>query len=343
MKRESNIELLRIVAMFMILGLHANYYAIGVPGTHETSILPLQSFTRFLLENICIVGVNVFVLISGWFGINYKSKGLCNFLFQCLFFSIAIYVPFAIYNSVPTDRVNIMSAFLLYKNAYWFVWAYLVLYIFAPVLNSFITSSGKNTVKRVLVLFFLIQTICSFFTGTGFFQTGYNPLSFFCLYLLARYFRLHRNNNGKHRYLGIYLLCTLSNTLIYFISDYSGHKNGSLLAIITSYTNPLNIVGALSLLLFFTKFKLQSKCINWLASSCFSVYLLHMHFCISSHYAEYAREIFENFSGITYFVIILTYISSVFFASVIIDKGRIAVFNHIWNKYEKHKCRNDHP
>ena len=50
-----------------------------------------------------------------------------------------------------------------------------------------------------------------------------------------------------------------------------------------------------------------------------------------------------NFSGITYFVIILTYISSVFFASVIIDKGRIAVFNHIWNKYEKHKCRNDHP
>ena len=92
--RNSNIELLRIIAMVMILGLHVNYLAIGKPSSQDIATSPLQSFLRMFAEYVCIVGVNVFVLISGWFGINYKLKGLCNFLFQSLFFSLIIFTLF---------------------------------------------------------------------------------------------------------------------------------------------------------------------------------------------------------------------------------------------------------
>ena len=111
--RNSNIELLRIIAMVMILGLHVNFLAIKIPSTQDITSSPLQSFIRLFAEYACIVGVNIFVLISGWFGINYKTKGLCNFLFQSLFFSLMIFLVFALTGNIEINRLNIMSSFLL--------------------------------------------------------------------------------------------------------------------------------------------------------------------------------------------------------------------------------------
>lgn len=337
MNRQSNIELLRIIAMFMILGLHVNFLALDKPYAEEILSTPMQSFMRILCENFCIVGVNVFVLISGWFGIHFKTKGICSFIFQCLFFSLIVFIAFAATGQVEINRINIMSAFLLYKNAYWFVWAYLFLYILAPVLNGFIDNANRGTVKRVIILFFAIQTITFIFTSTGFTKAGYSPLSFIGLYLLARYYRLHQQNNCKYIYLGIYLLCTLCNTLIYFIPAYMGHNNETILSISNAYTNPLNIIGALSLLLFFTKIDIKSRFINWVASSCFAVYLFHMHFCISGHYLKFAKDIYENFSGVTYLAVIIGFMIIVFAIAVLIDKARIPLFNYIWNSFDKLK------
>lgn len=337
MNRQSNIELLRIIAMFMILGLHVNFIAIGVPEIQVISNMPLQGFARLFTENMCIVGVNVFVLISGWFGIHFKTKGICSFIFQCLFFSLIVFIAFAATGQVEINRINIMSAFLLYKNAYWFVWAYLFLYILAPVLNGFIDNANRGTVKRVIILFYAIQTITFIFTNTGFTKAGYSPLSFIGLYLLARYYRLHKQNNCKYIYLGIYLLCALCNTLIYFIPAYLGQENNTIFSISISYTNPLNIIGALSLLLFFTKIDIKSRFINWVASSCFAVYLFHMHFCISGHYLKFAKDIYENFSGVTYLAVIIGFMIIVFAIAVLIDKARIPLFNYIWNSFDKLK------
>ena len=337
--RNSNIELLRIIAMVMILGLHVNFPAIGGPSTQDITSSPFQSFIRLFAEYICIVGVNVYVLISGWFGINYKPKGIVQFLFQSLFFSLIIFIPFAIAGKVEINRLNIMSSFLLYKNAYWFVWAYLVLYIMAPMLNAFTEKSDKHTLKQFLVLFFIIQTIASIFTNNGFYKAGYDPLSFIGLYLLARYFKLYKENSGKYFYLFIFALCSLLNTLACFMPPFWGISNGLMISITWMYTNPLIIIGALCLLLFFTKLEFKSKAINYVATSCFAVYLLHMHFCISDYYLNTAKELYERFSGITYFATIIVLFVAVFIASIILDRIRIVCFNYLWNKYETRKLQ----
>ena len=339
MNRQSNIELLRIIAMFMILGLHVNFIAIGVPEIQVISNMPLQGFARLFTENMCIVGVNVFVIISGWFGIHFETKGICSFIFQCLFFSLIVFIAFAATGQVEINRINIMSAFLLYKNAYWFVWAYLFLYILAPVLNGFIDNANRGTVKRVIILFFAIQTITFIFTKTDFSKDGYSPLSFIGLYLLARYFRLYRNNHGKYKYLAIYLLCALCSTLIYFIPACLGNDRDSILTKSIAYTNPFNIAGALCLLLYFNNINLKSRFINWVASSCFAVYLFHMHFCIGDHYLRFAKNIYENFSGVTYLAVIIGFMIIVFAIAVLIDKARIPLFNYIWNSFDKLKKR----
>ena len=336
-KRQSNIELLRIIAMFMILGLHVNYLAVTAPNAQDIATSPLISFMRIFMENICIVGVNVFVLISGWFGINFKTKGLSSFLFQCIFISLLIFIAFAVTGEVEVNQTNIMSVFLIYKNAYWFVWAYLFLYILAPVLNSFIDNTNKTTVKKVIILFFVIQTITFIFTKTDFSKDGYSPLSFIGLYLLARYFRLYGNNHGKYKYLAIYLICALCSTLIYFIPACLGNDRNSILTKSIAYTNPFNIAGALCLLLYFNNINLKSRFINWVASSCFAVYLFHMHFCIGDHYLRFAKNIYENFSGVTYLAVIIGFMIIVFAIAVLIDKARIPLFNQIWNAASRSK------
>ena len=59
--RESNIELLRSIAMFMILLLHANFVALAYPTIDELTLSPIPQYFRLLLESICIVSVSVFV------------------------------------------------------------------------------------------------------------------------------------------------------------------------------------------------------------------------------------------------------------------------------------------
>lgn len=62
--------------MLMILGLHANFLALGNVDASVVHNLGMQDFVRTFFECLCIVGVNVFVLISGWFGIKPSVKGI---------------------------------------------------------------------------------------------------------------------------------------------------------------------------------------------------------------------------------------------------------------------------
>ena len=83
--RESNFELLRIISMIMVLAIHANFFSTGELSIEDTQNYFIQSILRCFSHSLCVGAVNTFVLISGYFGIRYKNRGLANLLFQCLF------------------------------------------------------------------------------------------------------------------------------------------------------------------------------------------------------------------------------------------------------------------
>ena len=88
--RGSNIELLRLLAMLMVLIYHADFLSLGVPCMKgELSISQwADSSLRFFVQSVCVVCVNVFVMLSGWFGIKPKIDRLIAFLFQVTFFTL---------------------------------------------------------------------------------------------------------------------------------------------------------------------------------------------------------------------------------------------------------------
>ena len=149
-QRKSNIELLRIFAMLLVLMLHANYYALG----GVEIINDITSFLKVLSEQLCVIAVNVFVLISGWFGIKPSLKGGISILFQVYFYHLLICVILMCFGrEVPLSQFLVG---LYFGKPYWFVIAYLILYALAPILNIFIENASAKLQISVLFILFRI-------------------------------------------------------------------------------------------------------------------------------------------------------------------------------------------
>ena len=209
-ERESNIELLRLLAMFLVLVVHADFFSLGSPTQSDTLSAPANAFCRFFFESLSIICVNVFVLISGWFGIKASAKGFCKFAFQCLFFLIGIYAVMLSCGLTSLSIKGLAGCFALLQWN-WFIKAYIGLYILAPILNAFVNQAEEKTFRNVLICFFAFQTLyawCS--NGAVFFEGGYSTMSFIGLYLLARYVKLYLLKNYPPPPSGVCWLMRLS-------------------------------------------------------------------------------------------------------------------------------------
>lgn len=276
--RESNFELLRIIAMLMVLILHADFISLGAPDKSEIMVHPWESAIKVFVEVTCIVAVNIFVLISGWFGIRISLRGFLKFVFQVLFFSLGIFMVLLMLGKIDFSVRILASCFALvsYGGSYWFIPAYLCLYVISPVLNAFIEYSDQRLTRTVLLSFFLFQTIYSFLgNGTRFLSCGYSTLSFAGLYILAAYYKKYYDLNqvSKRALLIGYLVITMLQTLMYVFFSYKSIDG--LCSRITYYSNPLVILSSVSLFLLFSKIRFTNRFINWMSESCFAVYLLH--------------------------------------------------------------------
>lgn len=332
--RQSNIELLRIIAMLQVLLIHANFGSLGSPTALEMCCNTVDSLFRIVFQTISVCFVDVFILISGWFGIRLSWNGLWKFIFQWLFFTIGLYITSLL---LFNDWISIERIKNCFSN--WFVLSYLLLYIISPVLNHFTEHASKNEFKIVLFLFFLYQTVLGWmFTGLlSFIDDGYSPISFCGLYLLARYCRLYTptfiSGSAKRDLKYIFLLIVFNVFIFSLPLILFGSIGGGKFL---SYISPTTIVMALFVLIFFSKLTITNKAVNWLAASCFAVFLIHTE----PHVMPYYKELFISFHQIeltdipilnvfVFWCITLFTVLMIFVISVLLDQIRIIAWNLI--------------
>lgn len=333
-KRESNFELLRIIAMLLVMITHATFLALGVP-THEDSItIPYSSFGIFLSQSFSTVCVNIFVLLSGWFGIKVNLKRFSEFIFQIFFFTSIIFIGLYIYSSnVIANTDALLTFFMFHSSDYWFIKAYIGLYLFSPILNTFAERASQKQLGYFLISFFIFQTIYGWLSidGVQWIGGGYSAVSFFFLYLAAKYTRQYLlpdiNKISQKLYITIYISIVLFIATLAFIVTRLGIPIAGRLF---TYTNPLVLLESLLLIIIFSRISIKSKIINWVGISCFSVYLLHANELLLR---PYYGKIINNFSvteSIECFLISTTlFILGIFLISILLDKVRIAVWNII--------------
>lgn len=340
-KRQSNIELFRIVAMFLVLVVHADFFSLQAPTPNEFHASRLPTIGRLFFESLSIGCVNMFVLISGWFGIRPKVRSFSNFLFQCLFFLIGIYAVCLAFGLADFSLRGVAGCFALLRQNYWFIKAYVGLYIMAPVLNAYVEHATKLQLGRTLVFFYLFQTVYSWVSGAAvFFESGYSTMSFAGLYMLARYAHLypHRLTAFPARYdFLIFIGVVLFHTLLGAAS--LGVGVSFLIGKINSYVNPLVIISSLYLLLGFTKLRFSYRLVNAVAASSFAVYLLHANpnLC-KPYFCRAVQFIYHETSGMLCVSYIFIFLVLVFVVAIIADRLRIRCWNILWRMYERRQA-----
>ena len=84
-------ELLRIVAMIAVIGVHLDGASLDLPAPSGSILsVPARDWWRLIMESFTIIGVNCFTLISGYFGIKASMRSFSRFTGQCVFYSVGI-------------------------------------------------------------------------------------------------------------------------------------------------------------------------------------------------------------------------------------------------------------
>lgn len=332
--RMSNMELLRIVAMMMVLVVHADFWLIGVPTARQLTSDPLPAWTKIFIESGAIGCVDLFVLISGWFGIRPTWRGVGKLVFQSLFIVTLVYVAFWLTGQAVPTWADVAEILMVAEGSIWFVKAYLVLMILAPVLNAFVEHVDRRTLGATVALGLGFQTIFGWVTnGAAFFNAGYSPLSFAFLYLLARYARRYPSRltrMGFGRSMLTYVGLTLLTTALMGLFIYVGQRG--LAARMYSYVSPLVIFGALYLLLAFSQLRFRSRWINFVGASSFSVYLLHTTPVFAyACFRDPLLSIYKSLSGPLCLLAMAGVLTAIFALAIAVDQLRL----FCWNRLEK--------
>ena len=326
--RDSNMELLRIVAMLLIMVVHANFRALPKPDAVAIAANPSSAFLQFMAEGFSIVGVNVFVMLSGWYGIRPRMVRFAELVFQLLFFGVVCMgIEWIVTGQMPPKSIS--TIMLLNPGNYWFVKTYIALYLFSPVLNSFVEYASRRQFEYTLTSVFGFVFLYGWLTeATDWLRAGYSLPWFVSLYLLARYMRVHRPWVTRFRRaidLGIYLGTAVFLTVAVFVL-----RHYNLGGMLYFYTSPVVVIGAMYLLLFFSKLKLKSAFINWVAISSLAIYLTHSSSFLAKYYDGSIRQWFYGESRMVFIAYAVVLIIAVFVGSILLDKVRLV----LWRPFE---------
>jgi len=269
MERNSNIEILRIIAMLMIVVGHL-YKFLNVVYDLPSGI------DSFAITN---AGVDIFVLISGLFGIKPTINKFVNLWLVTIFYSLLAAIIGIIVLDMPLYKLLtsfIKVASIIY-SPYWFLITYFALMLFVPMINT-ILKQDKRTLLLYLIIFLFVdcifQTMSKGFYGLTFF--GGALFHFIALYTLARVITLW-NIRLKTIYSVLFYIIVLVATISakYICDNYIGFDK---FVYFGSDTSPFIVLQSVALVLFFKSLcPMSLKGINKIASVVFAVYCFHTH------------------------------------------------------------------
>lgn len=316
--RNSNFELLRIISIIMIIGLHLFGHG-GILETFGSKVYPLWS-----IEAMISVSVNCYVLISGYFLVTskFKLRKLFMLYIQVLFYSLGIYVVLLALGIVKFDtQWFIQECLPILSRRYWFVTCYVAMYLLSPFLNKLILQLSKRQMQiLIIILFFLF---CEWNVLIPFLSTlntdgGYGVGWFICLYFFAAYIRLHYNKKiNKYYYL-------LSYFAVCFIT--SALKTGLGITGLFRYSSITILFASLSLFLFFRELNIKNtianKVILFLAPLTLGVYLIHDNKLIRSILYTKILHLDKYMESVNIYLLILCCLLIIFTVTIIIEAIR---------------------
>ena len=144
-ERNYSLEILRIWAKKIIVILHYFNHG-GILNT--VKFRTLNHTLVYFIESMCIIAVNLYILISGYFMIDKEKislKKVFDLLLKVFIYSSIIYIILLLTNSITFNfEMAIKSFFPFLTKSYWFFSAYIGLYILSPYINKLANNCNQK-------------------------------------------------------------------------------------------------------------------------------------------------------------------------------------------------------
>lgn len=291
-RRMANMEALRLAAMMMVVSLH--YLGKGELLGDLTGSLAPRDYAAWLLESFSIAAVNVYVLLSGYFLVEtkFRARRLISLVLQILFYSCLIPVILVITRRLPVEGLTLYDIwqciFPINMNQYWFMSAYVLMFLFTPIMNAAVHAMKKVQLQIVIVLLLIVESLSKTVIPARLTldNQGYDALWFMVVYLIAAYIRLYgipfleRKKRAAACYvlacLGIYGLLMLIRGMYLATGRFEDFMSSP-----TGYNHLLTIGAAVALFYLFKNWEFGKKksrpadVICRIAPLSLGVYLLH--------------------------------------------------------------------
>lgn len=329
--RHLGIEFCRILAMLMICNLHV----LGMGGILEKVSTQKNLYYIFAnsLEAFSYSAVNIYILISGYVGLNSKFsyKKMFSFWLQIIFYTISITLIFAFFSKLSVNTSDWFSAFTpISHGQYWYMSCYFALMLVAPFINQAILTIKQELLLPIViggfVYFSIIPTI--FKQDSLGLWGGYSVLWMILLYMMGAIInRLEFANRFKvWQVAGIIILLTSLTFLLHSL----GYDQWR------SYISPTVVLQGISIFLLCLNLKnlpfTLKKIVLLISPLTLGVYLFHVHPLIFRRILPHIYSLIDGQKFVIFVINILLMSLLIFIVGAFIEYLRKKLFIFISGK-----------
>ncbi|MCQ2418869.1 MAG: acyltransferase [Clostridia bacterium] len=333
LQRNYGIDLLRCVAMFLIVVIH-----IYNQGGLLNAISKKETYyVNYTVRLIALGAVNLYAMISGYVMLHgsFKLRRLIGLWLQVVFWGLALC---AVGRFVLPEAISkkewICAAFPITQKEFWYFSAYVGVFFLSPIINHGILALNRPQAFGLLIgcigLFSFGTVFGKFYQGDPFVMgSGYSVLWLLVMYIVGaclNHTDFFRRKEAGELLLVMAILLVLC--IVWAVLPLRGIL-GATKKQINSYLNPLMLIFDICLFGLFAKMKLQGdflrKLIGFLAPLTFSVYIIHVHpLCWAlmkfrfTFIAEY-RELF-------YVPLVIAFALAIYLVCSLLDYLRVLLF-----------------
>ena len=327
-KRNYGIDLLRSIAIFMVIILHvlkkSNALDTFQAGTLQHGII-------WGTEAFAICAVNIFAIISGFVCSEqkFKAKRVISLWLEVLFYSVSSYlITAAIFHDFSYNEL--ISSFLpIVTKKYWYVSAYSMIMLLMPMFNCFIERAEKGEFKAFLIVFGVYFSFIHMKFDVVQIIGGFSWIWLSYLYFVGAYLKKYDLPKMSKKSLTlIYVAASFMILFLYvFIECLTERILGKTVFAdnIYFYNCPLVLLQALALFQLFREIEIKGKSvvfIQYLSSLSFGVYLVHGTFL---RYFEKFLVICDS-PAYMFIPLTLLYASAIYIVSCIAEILRRKIF-----------------
>lgn len=358
--RESGIELLKIIAIFLIVISHTNQtltqaslyiskYTNSFFNINDYS-LSFQMITLQILSYFGNFGNCIFFVCSAWFlcdSNKTKSSKIIHMIIDVFVIS-AISTIIYLLSSEDISSISLKLLFLPITNENnWYITCYIIFYAIHDKINIIFENISQETHIRINTILIAVYVLYgTLFPGT--FETN-RLVRFVVIYFIIAYIKKYMKKYSTNTKLNkLILLLSIVGFIIFIVlSDaigiYKPIINNGVMRWNTQ-TNPFILMISISALLVFKSYDFHSKFINKISSLTMLIYLIHENILFKNYTrVRIEYQLLERFGRNNVVLIILLFSIVLLLASAIvafiyqntIQKATRFIANKIDELYEK--------